>query len=59
MIQYQKKIDNQIIEVDSYDIEKAGQVATSIEKGSKVKNKDRRVYQDGIFIIEKPGRTYL
>jgi large subunit ribosomal protein L6 len=53
------KIDNEIIEVDSYDIEKAGQVATSIEKGSKVKNKDRRVYQDGIFIIEKPGRTYL
>lgn len=53
------KIDKEIIELSSPDIEKAGQCATNIEKGTKVRNKDRRVYQDGIFIIEKPGRRYL
>jgi large subunit ribosomal protein L6 len=53
------KINKDIIELESHDIEKAGRVATNIEKGSRVKNKDRRIYQDGIFITEKPGRSYL
>ncbi|MEK6830637.1 MAG: 50S ribosomal protein L6, partial [Nanoarchaeota archaeon] len=53
------KLDKDVIELKSFDIEKAGQSATNIEKGTKVRNKDRRVYQDGIFIIEKPGRSYL
>lgn len=53
------KVNKDIIELESADIEKAGQTATRIEKGAHVRNKDRRVYQDGIFIIEKPGRSYL
>ncbi|MEK6872533.1 MAG: 50S ribosomal protein L6 [Nanoarchaeota archaeon] len=53
------KIDKDIVELKSFDIEKAGQIATNIEKGTKIRNKDRRIYQDGIFIIEKPGRVYL
>ena len=53
------KIENDTIEVGSFNIEKAGQVATNIEKGTKVRKKDRRVFQDGIFIVEKPGRVYL
>jgi large subunit ribosomal protein L6 len=53
------KIDKQEIRVQSIDIEKAGQCAANIEKGTKVKNKDRRIFQDGIFIVEKPGRNYL
>lgn len=53
------KINGEDVIVSSYDIEKAGIVAASIEKGSKIKNFDRRVYQDGIFIVEKPGRSYL
>ena len=53
------KIDKDIIEIESIDIEKAGQCAANIEKGAKVKNKDRRIYQDGIYIIEKPGRKFL
>ncbi len=53
------KIDKDIIELKGFDIEKTGHVATNIEKGTRVRNKDRRIYQDGIFIIEKPGRVYL
>ena len=53
------KVDKDIIEIESIDIEKAGQCAANIEKGAKVKNKDRRIYQDGIYITEKPGRVFL
>ena len=53
------KVNKDIIEISSHEIEKAGQAAANIEKGTKVRNKDRRIYQDGIFIIEKPGREFL
>jgi len=53
------KINKDIIEIESHDIEKAGQTASNIEKGTKVRKRDRRIFQDGIFIIEKPGRSYL
>ena len=52
------KVDKDIIEIQSIDIEKAGQCAANIEKGTKVRNKDRRIFQDGIFIVEKPGRKF-
>jgi large subunit ribosomal protein L6 len=53
------KVDRDIIELDSFDIEKAGQLAADIEKKTKVKNRDRRVFQDGIYITEKPGRSFI
>ncbi len=51
------KINGNIITISSYDIEAAGLAAAIIERLSKVRNKDRRVFQDGIFIVSKPGRT--
>jgi large subunit ribosomal protein L6 len=43
------------ITVTSVDIEKAGRVASDIENLTRVTNKDRRVYQDGIYITSKAG----
>jgi len=50
------KISGNIIEVSSPDIEAAGQTAARIEIATKIRNRDRRVFQDGIFITSKPDR---
>lgn len=50
-------VKGQNVEVSSHDIEAAGQTAANIEKATKVRGRDRRIFQDGIFITEKPSRT--
>jgi len=38
------------------DVEAVGQTAANIETATKIKGYDPRVFQDGIYITEKPGR---
>ncbi|MEK6928885.1 MAG: 50S ribosomal protein L6 [Nanoarchaeota archaeon] len=48
------EIKGQKITLSSHDLKLAGQTATNIEKATKIKNRDKRVFQDGIYIVEKP-----
>ncbi len=50
------KVQGEIITVTSANKELAAQVAADIEQLSKVKNRDNRVFQDGIYIISKDGK---
>ena len=50
------KINKDIITINSCNKELAGQAAANFEMITKVRGKDRRVFQDGIFIINKAGK---
>lgn len=49
-------IQGDIIIVEGLDIEKVSQTAARIEQATRLTKVDRRVFQDGCFIIEKPKR---
>lgn len=42
--------------VSGIDREETGQTAANIEQTTRIKRFDPRVFQDGIYIIERPGR---
>jgi len=41
--------------VTGHSIEDVGQTAANIERATKIKNFDPRVFQDGVYIVTKPG----
>ena len=47
------KIEGEEIKIESSDKDKAGQTAANIESATKINNRDRRIFQDGIYITEK------
>lgn len=49
------KIEGNDVTVESPDLEKAGIVASRIELLTFISKRDRRIFQDGIYIVQKPG----
>lgn len=50
------KVEGEDVVVESPDKELAGQTAASIERLCIIKKRDRRIFQDGIYITEKDGK---
>lgn len=51
------KVSGDTIEVESADIDLAGQQASDIEAATHKRNRDLRVFQDGIYLTEKAGES--
>jgi large subunit ribosomal protein L6 len=49
------KVAGDTIDVESSDLDLAGQQASDIEALTHKKNRDLRIFQDGIYMIEKAG----
>ncbi len=50
------KVNKDEIIVEGIDKEACGQTAANIERATCIKRRDPRVFQDGIYIIEKAGK---
>jgi len=49
------KVEGEFVTIKSSSIELAGMTVTRIEQLTRLSNKDRRVFQDGIYMIERLG----
>ncbi|MFB6301199.1 MAG: 50S ribosomal protein L6 [Halobacteriales archaeon] len=50
------EVDGEIIRLTGSDKEAVGQTAADIEQLTRVKDKDTRVFQDGVYITQKPSK---
>ncbi|MFW6320872.1 MAG: 50S ribosomal protein L6 [Halohasta sp.] len=53
----QVQVDGEEVTLTGSDKEAVGQTAADIEQLTKVKGKDTRVFQDGVYIVEKPTKA--
>jgi large subunit ribosomal protein L6 len=50
------EINGAIIKLRSTDIELAGMAAAKLEAVTNIRNRDKRIFQDGIFMTKKAGK---
>jgi len=53
------KQEGDFLIVEGISKEKTGQTAASIEQLLRITNRDRRIFQDGIYIIDKDGKEII
>ena len=51
------QVDGEELTLSGSDKEAVGQTAANIEQLTRVKGKDTRVFQDGVYITRKPGKA--
>lgn len=49
------KVDKEVVILESHNKEAVGQSAANIEASTRITNRDRRVFQDGVWMTEKAG----
>jgi large subunit ribosomal protein L6 len=47
------KVDGEFVTVEGFDVEHVGQSAAAIERTTRIRDYDPRVFQDGIYLIER------
>ena len=47
------KVDGEFVTIEGYDVEHVGQSAAAIERTTHIRDYDPRVFQDGIYLVER------
>jgi large subunit ribosomal protein L6 len=47
------RVDGDFVILSGYDVEQVGQSAANIERASRIREYDPRVFQDGIYLVER------
>ncbi len=47
------KVDGEFVTIEGFDVEHVGQSAAAIERTTRIRDYDPRVFQDGIYLIER------